>query len=97
MTVKVLKLITGEEVLAEVLEESAEAIKVKNMIAIVVQRTQNGPALGLLPWMPYVNGEISLNRATLVLVSEVDTELKNQYNNIFGSGIITPPKELIVG
>lgn len=95
--IKAIKITTGEEILAEILEENESFVSIKNPLAILVQRTQNGPALGFMPWMPYLKGDLRLERSTIVLVEEVDNELTNQYNSIFGTGIMVPPKELIVG
>lgn len=95
--VKAIKLITGEELIAQIIESDQDTLKIKNPLAIVVQRTERGPAIGFVPWMPYLEGDIVMNRSSTVLISEVDFEMRNQYNSMFGTGIITPPKELIMG
>lgn len=96
--IKVLKMVTGEEVLAEIISEEADRVSVKNPLTIMMQRTQNGEiGMGFLPYLPYSESrDFTFKEAHIVVMKEVDTELKNQYNNIFG-GIITPPKKILLG
>jgi len=96
--IKVLKLVTGEEILGEILSEEADRIAVKNPLLIMMQRTQNGEVgMGFLPYLPYSEDRQFTFKSDHVLVcKEVDSELKNQYNKIFG-GIITPPKKILLG
>lgn len=96
--IKVLKMVTGEEVLAEILSEEADRVKVKNPLTIMMQRTQSGEiGMGFLPYIPYSESrEFEFKSEHVVVCKEVDDELRNQYNKIFG-GIITPPKKIILG
>lgn len=97
MKVKVVKLMTSEEVLGEVLEETSTRIKLKNPVIVALQQTKDGRmAMGFLPFMPYVSKEITLPLEKALLVEEVDDDMRNQYNSVFG-GIVTPPKQLITG
>jgi hypothetical protein len=95
--VKAVKLLTGEEIIAEILEENSSIVKIQNPLALIAQRGQQGPTLGLMPWMPYLKGELKLSQSAIVLVEEVDEELKNEYNRIFGTGLLVPSKQLITG
>lgn len=96
--IKVLKMVSGEEVLAEVISEEADRVKVKNPLSIMMQRTQSGEiGMGFLPYLPYSESrDFEFKAEHIVVCKEVDNELKNQYNNIFG-GIITPPKKILLG
>ena len=99
MTVKAVKLISGEELVGEVVHEEADHIVLQNPLAIMIQRAQDGNlGIGFVPFAPYlgkgVNFEFKLDK--LLFVKEVDDQMKNQYNSIFG-GIVTPPKQLIIG
>lgn len=96
--IKVLKMVTGEEVLAEIVSEEADRIKVKNPLIIMMQRTQNGEiGMGFLPYLPYSESrDFEFKVDHIIVCKEVDSELRNQYNNIFG-GIITPPKKILLG
>lgn len=93
-----IKLVTGEELVAEIINETEDFIEIKNPVAVVMQRRQEGPALGFMPWMQAANGPtFVINKNKIVCESEVADEVKNGYNQIFGAGIVVPPKELIVG
>jgi hypothetical protein len=92
-----LKLVTGEELVAELVVDSDDYIFINNPLAAVLQRGQNGPQLGFMPWMPFAEGQIKIKLDKLVALVEVDNEIKNQYNTIFGTGIVTPSKQLITG
>lgn len=96
--VQVVKLVTGEELVVEITEETETAITFKNPVAAVLQRTQSGEgALGFLPWMHSANGPFKVEKNNIVCVAEVADEVKNGYNQIFGAGLVVPPKQLITG
>lgn len=95
--VKALKLVSGEELVVEVTEQSETALTFKNPVAVVMQRRQDGPALGFMPWMQASNGPFKVTWDNIITFADVADEVKNGYNQIFGAGIVVPPKELIVG
>ena len=98
MSVKTLKLVTGEELVVEITEETEPAITFKNPVAAILQRTQSGDgALGFMPWMHSAQGPFTIPLIQIVCVAEVAEEVKNGYNQIFGAGIVVPPKQLITG
>ena len=93
-----LKLVTGEELVAEVIGESEDFIEIKNPVAAVMQRRQDGPALGFMPWMQAANGPtFVIAKDKIVCEAEVADEVRTGYNQIFGAGIVVPPKDLILG
>ena len=93
-----LKLVTGEELVAEITSEGDNSVEIKNPVLAVIQRRQDGPALGFMPWMHAANGPVFVvGKDKIVCQSEVADEVKNGYNQIFGAGIVVPPKDLIVG
>lgn len=98
MTVKAIKLVTGEEIMGEVESETSTHITLENPVQVALQPTRTGEmGLSFLPFMPYlgkVKYDIPLDKT--ILVKEVDEQMKNQYNSVFG-GIVVPPKTLITG
>ena len=98
MSVKALKLVTSEELIGEVVDQTKTTITLKNIVSVAVQQTEKGPALGFLPFMPYLpkNGTVTFDSKHVILTEEVDDQMKNQYNSVFG-GIVTPPKQIITG
>ena len=105
MTVKAVKLISGEELVGEVVHEERgndgfiEEISLTNVLAIMIQRDQQGNlGVGFVPFAPYLGKGVTFDfsHEKLLFIKEVDDQMANQYNSIFG-GIVTPPKTLIVG
>lgn len=95
--IKALKLVTGEELVVEITNENEENITFKNPVATVMQRRQDGAALGFMPWMQASDGPFKIARDNVMIIAEVADEVKNGYNQIFGAGIVVPPKDLILG
>jgi hypothetical protein len=95
--IKALKLATGEELVAEIVTETETTIEFKNPLACVMQRGEQGPMLGFMPWMQAADGPFTINRDKIITIAEVAQEVKNGYNQIFGAGIVVPPKQLITG
>lgn len=95
--IKALKLASGEELVVEITEETESSITFKNPTAVVLRNTQTGPAIGFLPWMKASDGPFKLSRHAIICVAEVADEVRNGYNQIFGAGIVVPPKSLITG
>jgi hypothetical protein len=98
MSVKALKLSSSEELIGEVVSETETSITLKNIVSVAVQQTEKGPALGFLPFMPYLpkKAEIAFDKKHIILVNDVDEQMENQYNSVFG-GIVKPNKSLILG
>ena len=97
MSIKALKLVSGEELVVEITEETEASLTFKNPVACVMQRSEKGPVLGFMPWMQAADGPFTIAKTNLVLSAEVADEVKNGYNSIFGAGIVVPPKQLITG
>ena len=97
MTIQALKLVNGEELVAEIVTETETTIEFKNPLACVMQRGEQGPILGFMPWMQAAEGPFTISRDKIITIAEVAQEVKNGYNQIFGAGIVVPPKQLITG
>ena len=106
MTIKAIKLVSGEELVAEVLHESVDEttlevkeITIQNPLAIMIQRAPTGDLnVLLIPFAPYLGRHptITFPMNRIIFMVEVDEQMRNQYNTVFG-GVVTPPKQLIVG
>ena len=94
--VKLLRIVTGEEVIAELISETEDTITVQNGLAVLP--TNNG--VGFAPWATVIskeNPEITISKTHLVYVAEVQEDVCKKYNEMFGSKLITPDsKKLIV-
>lgn len=100
--IKVVKLATGEEILAEI-EENEDGIIITNPVRIAVMAGQNGqPNIGFAPWPIHAEqekeSEYVIAKKHVVYSYTPAQEYVNNYNQIFGSGIVLPPtKQLITG
>ena len=95
--IKAVKLVSGEELVVEIINEEGDLITFKNPVACVMQRSEKGPMLGFMPWMQAADGPFTITRENTIVVTEVADEVKNGYNQIFGAGIVVPPQQLITG
>lgn len=86
MNIRVFKLVTGEEIISEV-EEDPKGFLLKSPASIVMQRTEQGVGVGMMPYMPYTQGKITLYSSSICSHGEVDVKMVNEYNRLFGSGI----------
>ena len=94
MNVKLLRISTGEELVAEIVEENDESITVRNGLVCVPQQQ----SVGFIPWASVVDKmepEITVGRQFIVYIAAVDPTVKNKYSEMFG-GITTPEKKLIL-
>ena len=89
MTVKVCKLITGEDVIADV-ELDQNGYLFNNPALIVVQQTQDGRVgAAFAPFAPYAkDSKVRIFKDNVIGEMEIDVKLVNEYNRIFGSGIM---------
>jgi len=93
--VKLLRIVTGEEVIAELLSETEETITVQN--GLVVLPTNNG--VGFAPWATVISKdkpEITISKTHVVYVAEVQEDVCKKYNEMFGSKLITPNSKKLV-
>jgi hypothetical protein len=103
MDILVLKLITGEEVLGEIESQSETEFVLVNPVGIAVVRGQNGqPSVGFAPFPIHAEQKtgatVALAKRNVVYSYVPAEDFINNYNQIFGSGIVVPPeKKLIVG
>jgi hypothetical protein len=95
--IKIFKLMTGEEVVAEITNESDNSVSLKNCVALVLQPSRDGKlSFGFVPFGAMVDGDITISKDKLLFTADASDDLKNSYNTMFG-GIVTPPKTLITG
>jgi len=89
MTVKVCRLVSGEDVIADV-EVDQHGYLFSNPALIVVQQTQDGRVgAAFAPFAPYAkDGKVRIFKDFVAGEMELDIKLINEYNRIFGSGIM---------
>ena len=102
MEIKILKLITGEEVLGEVEIESETEVVLVNPVGVAIVRGKDGqPNVGFAPFPmhaePKTGSTIAFAKRNVLYSYVPAKEFVDSYNQIFGSGIVLPNKQLIVG
>lgn len=98
--VKALKLVSGEELVVEILLTTEESVEFKNPVATVLQQSRSAEgalATGFMPWFHAAEGPFTISRDRIVCIADVAEEVKNGYNRVFGAGIVVPPQQLITG
>ena len=95
INVKLLRIVTGEEVIAELVSEDENTITVKNGLVVL----PSGNSYGFAPWATVIHPdmpEIGLDMKHVIYSVAVADPVVKQYNEIFGSNIVLPDKQLIV-
>lgn len=99
MSVKIIKLITGEELLAEIMPSSESICKIKNPVRIIVMPNKidpKTPNIGFAPWAEFSDEkEFVLDKSHVLATMTPINEFANQYNSMFG-GLVVPKSNLII-
>ena len=95
MKIKLLRLVSGEEVIAEITNSNEDSYQIKD--AIVMIPAGEGK-LGFMPWMPYTKAAegVSIRKQDVMFVIEPIEDLVDKFRTA-RSGIQTPPKGIITG
>lgn len=98
LNVKYIKLLNGEELVAEVLVDDLKTV-IKNPIRLVLMPSRSdpkNPSVGLAPWAEFSEDkEITIDKSHILAVMSPIQEIANQYKSIFG-GIVAPPSKLLL-
>ena len=85
MNVKIVKLISGEELIGEYDE------KINTINNPVVMIPVNKEKIAFSPWMPYTEDNIfQLNEEHVMVVCNPSKIITNEYSRAFGSGLVIP-------
>ncbi len=95
LNVKLFRIVTGEEVIAEVLSEDDATVTVQNGLVVL----PTGQSIGFAPWATVVdedNRELVVSRNHIVYIGEISSSIKKKYNEIYGSKLITPEDKKLI-
>lgn len=95
INVKLFRIVTGEEVIAEVISEDDNFVTIKNGLVVL----PTGQSVGFAPWATVIDKdkpELIVSRNHIVYIAEVDSGVRNKYNEIYGSKLITPNDKKLV-
>ena len=94
MTIKLIRMWSGEDVIADVIEENEYTITMENPIVAVP--SQQPGQIGFAPWSPlHTKGKIKITEKYVVYIGEPQEEIVEEYKTMFGK-ISTPTKKLII-
>ena len=91
MNIIALRLLSSEDLLCDMLNEDDVSFEVENPASIVTEHTQDGRgvSVGLAPYLPFSGDKkFKIFKHAVVTVFTPDRKLSNEYNRIFGSGIV---------
>ena len=91
MNIKILRLITAEELIGE---WNPETNTILNPVVMVPMSKEK---VGFQPWIPLSeDDEIVMKPEHIMTVVTPDNKLQNEYNRVFGSGLIMPEESEII-
>lgn len=96
MSIKYIRFMSGENVIAELIEDNADTIVIRNPI-VAIPGEQQGQ-MGFMPWAPLQDpavNTITADKLSVIFITEAQPAIIEQYANMFGT-IIAPTKQLIV-
>ena len=91
MNIKVLRMVTAEELIGDWNQE--KSVITNPVVMVPVSKDK----IGFQPWITLSDDdEIVLKDQHIMAVVTPDIKLQNEYNRVFGSGLIVPETENIV-
>lgn len=97
--IKIIKLITGEELLTEVLDIGA-TVSMKNPVRIVVMPNKidpKTPNIGFAPWAEFSDDKtFYIDKSHVLAIINPIKEFVNQYNSMFGGLVVPTGSNLIL-
>lgn len=103
MSILSLRLVNGDDVVGDVsFDEISNEYVVENPVQLIV--VPNGsvkePSFGFVPYPIHADRPskfiLKFSKSHVILSCELASEFVNQYNSMYGSGIITPSKGIVV-
>ena len=90
MNIKIIRIVSGEELIGDWNDET------NTITGPVVMVPIGKDQLGFQPWIPYSDDEeMTFKEQHIVVVLTPDNKLQNEYNRVFGSGLIVPEEKII--
>jgi hypothetical protein len=97
--IKLIRLITGEEIIATIISSEFGVVKFENPIRIVVipgKSTPNNPTIGFAPWAEFTDDkEFTIDKNHVLAIMEPIKQFVDQYKSTF-SKIIQPQTSGII-
>lgn len=92
MTVKVFRMLTGEDIITTVKEsispEVSDKVIMQDPAQIILQKQGEQVGVAIAPYLPLIDGEVEVYKTAIVAEGIPDQALINEYNVKFGSGLV---------
>ena len=94
MTVKLIRMWSGEDVIADIVKEDTETIVITDPIVAVPSQKQG--QIAFAPWSPLLQKDkLEVTKKYIVYIGDPQEEIIEQYNSMFGK-LSKPTKKLIL-
>ena len=94
MTVKLIRMWSGEDVIADIVEENTDSVVITDPI-VAVPSQQDG-RIAFAPWSPLLQKDkLEVTKKYIVYIGDPQEEIVEQFNKMFGK-ISQPTKKLIL-
>jgi len=94
MTVHLIRMWSGEDVIADIVEDKGDSIVITDPIVAVPAQEQG--RIAFAPWSPLLEKDkIEITKKYLVYIGNPQAQIIEQYNTMFGK-ISKPTKKLIL-
>lgn len=97
MNVIGLKLVTGEELVAELIEENGVEVTIRRALALQVQMTPAGPQAGFVPWSMLIpdSTKFTIKMSHIITQYELEMAVEKEYiKSVTGLDLSTPSRIL---
>ena len=92
MSIKIFRLINGEELISDFKEEDSKIILENPAKLVMFPAESGGMGMALMPWVPYSDQEkFEIKQDHVLIYLEAPDELEKEYREKFGSGLYTGP------
>ena len=94
MTVHLIRMWSGEDVIADIVEDKGDSIVITDPIVAVPAQTEG--RIAFAPWSPLLEKDkLEVTKKYVVYMANPQEEIIEQYNSMFGK-ISKPTKKLIL-
>ena len=95
MTVKLIRMWSGEDVIADLVEETSDSITITDPIVAIPSQQQG--QIGFAPWSPLLEKDsIEITKKYIVYIGNPQDGIIEQYNSMFAAVPTSPKKRLIL-
>ena len=99
INLKLIRLISGEELMSEVTAETDTVISIKNPVRVVLMPNKvdpKTPTVGFAPWVEFSEEkDFTIHKAHVIVTMKPVQDFINHYNSMFG-GIVSPPTTKLI-